>query len=93
MKAVFHGTILAESDNTIQLEGNTYFPSGSLNKEYIENSETKTTCPHKWVASYYNIHVQGKTHTDTGRYYSDPKTWYEHIAGHVAFYPVVSVEE
>jgi len=47
MKAVFHGTILAESDNTIQLEGNTYFPSGSLNKEYIENSETKTTCPHK----------------------------------------------
>jgi len=93
MKATFHGTILAESDNTVLLEGNHYFPAESLNKEHLKESNTKTTCPFKGEASYYDVNIEGYEHTDTGRYYPTPKPGFENIAGHVAFYPVVTIEE
>ena len=73
MKAIWENIILAESNATIVVEGNHYFPPDSINKNYFKDSNTQTTCPWKGLASYYSIVVNGKVNQDAAWYYPDPK--------------------
>ena len=93
MRAIWNGVVLAESDRTIVLEGNHYFPSDSINKIHFTNSDKKTICPWKGTASYYTIDAAGKTNTDAAWYYSDPKSKAAQIKNHVAFWKGVEILE
>ncbi|KAF8600298.1 DUF427-domain-containing protein [Ceratobasidium sp. AG-I] len=79
-------TILAESDKTVVVEGNHYFPPDSINKSLFKDSNTHTTCPWKGVASYYDVEVDGKTISDVAWYYPTTKDAAANIKDHVAFY-------
>lgn len=92
MRAVWNGTVLAESDSTVRVEGNHYFPIESLNREYFESSDTHTTCPWKGKASYYTVVVDGRRNRDAAWYYPAPKAMARKIDGHVAFWNGVTVE-
>lgn len=91
MKAIWNGTVLAESDDTIVVEGNHYFPENSINKEYFTESDTHTTCPWKGEASYYTLKVDGEKNKDAAWYYPEPKELAKNIEGHVAFWRGVEV--
>jgi uncharacterized protein (DUF427 family) len=91
MKATWNGTLIAESDDTVLVEGNHYFPESSLNKQYIAFSNHKTSCAWKGQASYYSLNVNGDINTDAVWYYSDPKPEAEQIRGRVAFWKGVKV--
>jgi len=93
MKAVFNNVIIAESDDTIVVEGNHYFPPQSLKKEYFTASDHKSTCPWKGLASYYSVNVDGKTETDAAWYYNSPSEAAKEIKDHVAFWKGVKVSE
>lgn len=93
MKAVFNNVIIAESDDTIVVEGNHYFPPQSLKKEYFVASDHKSTCPWKGLASYYSVNVDGKTETDAAWYYKSPSEAAKEIKDHVAFWKGVKVSE
>jgi uncharacterized protein (DUF427 family) len=86
MKAIYNNKILAESDNTIVIEGNHYFPPESVNKEYFTETITRTTCPWKGEAYYYTIDVDGDEIRDSDWYYPHPKDAAKEITNHVAFY-------
>jgi len=86
MKATVGDTVLAESDSTVEVEGNQYFPPESLNDEYLEPSDHRTTCPWKGEASYYDIVVDGERHENAAWYYPDPSDAASEIEDHVAFY-------
>lgn len=92
MKAVWGGQVLAESDDTIVVEGNHYFPPDSLDREFFRDSDTHTICPWKGLASYLDVVVDGQSNRDAAWYYLDPKEAAEHIAGYVAFWRGVSIE-
>ena len=92
MKATWNGAVLAESDETIVVEGNHYFPPDALHCEHFTESQTHTTCPWKGVASYYDVVVDGKTNPDAAWYYPTPKDAAKQIAGYVAFWRGVKVE-
>ena len=91
MKAIWNGTVIAESDDTVLVEGNHYFPESSLNKQYIAFSNHKTSCAWKGQASYYSLNVNGDINTDAVWYYADPKPEAEQIRGRVAFWKGVKV--
>lgn len=91
MKATWNGAVLAESDETVVVEGNHYFPADSLNRDFFSPSETHTTCPWKGVASYYSVTVNGKTNPDAAWTYPTPKAAAKEIAGYVAFWRGVTV--
>ena len=91
-KAMWNGVVLAESDETVVVEGNHYFPADSINKEYFQANSSKTTCPWKGVASYYDVVVGGKTNEGAAWYYPAPKPAASEIKDHVAFWRGVSVE-
>lgn len=91
MKAVWNDTILAESDNTIIVEGNQYFPSESVKMEFFKKTNTKTTCSWKGVASYYSIVANGKTNEDCAWYYAEPTEAAKKIKNHVAFWKGVKI--
>lgn len=93
MKATWNNTIIAESEKTVKLEGNHYFPSDSIKMDYFAASPSKSTCPWKGVASYYTIEVDGKTNKDAAWYYADPKEEAVEIKNHVAFWKGVKIEE
>lgn len=90
-KAYVGDVLIAESDETIMVEGNHYFPPTSVNREYFSDNSRQTACPWKGLASYYDIAVDGKTLSAAGWYYPDPKEKASQIKDYVAFYPVVSV--
>jgi uncharacterized protein (DUF427 family) len=92
MKATWNGAVLAESDNTVVVEGNHYFPAESINKEYFEESSTHTHCPWKGEASYYNIVVDGKVNKDAAWYYPETKEAAANIKNYVAFWLGVKIE-
>jgi uncharacterized protein (DUF427 family) len=92
MRAVWNGTVIAESDRTEVVEGNHYFPPDAIKTAYFRASPTRTTCPWKGVASYYNLEVDGHTNRDAAWYYPTPKDAAQHIAGHVAFWKGVEVK-
>lgn len=93
MKAVFNNVIIAESDNTVVVEGNHYFPPQSLKKEYFTASDHKSTCPWKGLASYYSVNVEGKTDANAAWYYKSPSNAAKQIKDHVAFWKGVKVSE
>ncbi len=91
MKAIWNNKVIAESEKTLSLEGNYYFPIESLDKEFISKSETQTVCPWKGTASYYNVVVDGKTNNDAAWYYPTPSSLANKIKDYVAFWRGVEV--
>jgi uncharacterized protein (DUF427 family) len=93
MKAIWNGKVLAESDETVVVEGNHYFPEDSINKDYFKPTETNTVCGWKGTASYYSVEVDGDTNTDAAWYYPNAKEEAKNIENHVAFWKGVEVVE
>lgn len=91
MRATWNGQTIAESDDTVVVEGNHYFPIGSVDPALLVDSATHSTCPWKGEASYYSLNVDGKVNTDAAWYYPEPKSAAEQIRGRVAFWKGVSV--
>jgi uncharacterized protein (DUF427 family) len=91
MKAVWNNIVVAESNKTIVIDGNHYFPSESIYKQYFEESNTHTTCPWKGEASYYHLVVNGEKNKDAAWYYPAPKEAAKDITHHVAFWKGVEV--
>ena len=92
MKATWKGEVLAESDNTVVVEGNHYFPADSIRREHFRENETHTVCPWKGLASYYTVTVDGEANADAAWYYPDPKPEAEQVRDRVAFWKGVKVE-
>lgn len=91
MKATWNGAILAESDRTVVVEGNHYFPPESIREEYFRESSHHTTCGWKGEASYYHVEVGDKTNENAAWYYPTPKDAAKQIAGYIAFWKGVTV--
>ncbi len=91
MKATWHGVTLAESDNTLVVEGNDYFPLESIQRQYFRASEHHTHCPWKGEASYYDIVVDGTVNQAAAWYYPEPKQAAANIKGRIAFWKGVAV--
>jgi uncharacterized protein (DUF427 family) len=91
-KATWNGTVLAQSDETVVIEGNHYFPPQSINKEYFTETDTQSTCPWKGLSNYYDIEVDGKINKDAAWFYKNPNSKAESIKDHVAFWNGVVVE-
>ena len=91
MKAIWNDITLAESDDTIVVEGNHYFPPDSVKRDYLQESDTHTTCPWKGEANYYTVVVSDAVNKDAAWYYPDPKEAAQHIKDYVAFWKGVEV--
>ncbi len=91
-KAIWNGQVLAESDKTIVVENNHYFPPDSLKAEYFKISDTHTVCGWKGTASYYDVVVDGAVNKDAAWFYPTPKAAAQNISGYVAFWRGVKVE-
>jgi len=91
MKAIWNNTVIAESDDTVLVEGNHYFPEDSLNKALTLFSNHKTSCAWKGQASYYSLQVNGEVNVDAVWYYPDPKPEAQAVRGRVAFWKGVKV--
>jgi uncharacterized protein (DUF427 family) len=91
IRATWQGTVLAESDRTVVVEGNHYFPPADVDASHLTSSATSTTCPWKGAASYYDVVVDGATNADAAWYYPHPKDAATEIADHVAFWKGVEV--
>ena len=91
MRATWNGAVLAESDATVIVEGNHYFPPSSVNMQYFTDSSTHTTCPWKGVASYYSLAVNGEINKDAAWFYPMPKDAAKQISGYIAFWKGVKV--
>jgi uncharacterized protein (DUF427 family) len=91
MKAIWNGAVLAESDATVVVEDNHYFPPSSLKMEHFQPSATQTKCWWKGTASYYTVVVDGKQNPDAAWYYPEPKDAAKQIAGYIAFWKGVTV--
>jgi len=94
-KATWNGAVLAEAeaDEVELVEGNVYFPPAAVNRKFLKESQTHTVCPWKGTCSYYDVVVEGQVNKDAAWYYPVTKPAAEHIAGHIAFWKGVSVEQ
>ena len=92
-KAIWEGTLLAESSQCVEVEGNQYFPPDAIKSEYFKPSATHTVCPWKGTASYYDVEVGGKRNHDAAWFYPDIKPAAQQIKGYVAFWKGVKVEK
>lgn len=92
-KATWEGAVLAESNQTVEIEGNQYFPPEAIRKEYFKLSDAHSVCPWKGTASYYDIEVNGKSNAGAAWYYPQPKDAAGRIKNYVAFWKGVSVEK
>lgn len=92
-KAIWNGVVVAESDRFERVEGNVYFPPEAVKREHLRPSETHTTCAWKGEASYYDVVANGDVNRDAAWYYPAPKEAAKQIAGYVAFWRGVKVEE
>lgn len=90
--ATWNGTVIAESDKTVVVEGNHYFPPDSVRTECLNPSSTTSRCPWKGLANYYSLLVEGKTIEDAAWYYAEPSDAAAAIKGYVAFWKGVDVE-
>ncbi len=93
MKAIWNNQVLAESDNTVVVERNHYFPADAINKAFFTSSSTHTHCPWKGEASYYSIVVNGEENKDAAWFYSSPKDAAKEIKDHIAFWKGVEITE
>ena len=92
MKATWNNQVIAESNDTVVVEGNHYFPPNSINKEFFKGSETHSVCPWKGTASYYSIEVNGEVNADAAWYYPETSELAKNIKGYVAFWKGVKVD-
>ncbi len=92
MQAIWNNTVIADSDETIVVEGNHYFPPGSIRRESFAESETHTTCGWKGLASYYDVVVDGARNKDAAWFYPEPKDQARQIKDYVAFWKGVTVK-
>mgnify|MGYP006142688135 FL=1 len=92
MKAIWNGTVIAESDDIVTVEGNAYFPAAALKREYVVPSDHHTTCGWKGVASYYSVQVGDQLNRDAVWYYPDPKPAAAEVRDRVAFWRGVQVQ-
>lgn len=93
IKATWNGEVLAESDQTIVVEGNHYFPPDSIKGEYFQESDNQSICGWKGLASYYDVVVNGARNKDAAWFYPTPHAAANKIAGYVAFWHGVQVHE
>lgn len=93
MKAIWNGTVIAESDDTVVIEGNHYFPESSIKPEFFVSSNHHSVCPWKGTASYYSVQVDGQTNADAAWYYPTPKDAAKRITGRIAFWKGVQVTQ
>ena len=91
MKATWNGAVVAESDNTIVVEGKHYFPADSIKSEYFSPSGMHTICGWKGTARYYDVTVNGDTNKDAAWYYPETKEDAKNIEGYVAFWKGVQI--
>ena len=92
MKATWNDATIAESDKTIVIEGNHYFPPDTIKSEHFQPSEKHTTCPWKGEASYYDVVVNGEVNKDAAWYYPEPKAAAAEIKDYIAFWRGVKVD-
>jgi len=88
---MWNGTVIADSDETVNIEGNQYFPDKSVNKIFLMPSETHTVCHWKGTASYYDVVVDGKTNKDAAWYYPAPSSLAKKIKDYIAFWRGVEI--
>lgn len=93
MKAVWNNTVIAESADTVVVEGNHYFPLAAVNPALLKPSSTTTVCSWKGTANYYTLEVAGRTNPDAVWYYAEPKDAAQQIRGRVAFWKGVQVTD
>ncbi len=93
MKAIWNNEVLAESNETVVIEGNHYFPASSVTQDFLKPSDTTYECPWKGTANYYNLSVAGAENPDAAWYYANPKDAAKEIAGHIAFGNGVQIVE
>ncbi len=93
MKAIWNNMVIADSNDTIVVENNHYFPSDSIKKEFFVSSDTHTGCPWKGEASYYSLIVEGKENKDAAWYYPEVSELARQIKGRVAFWKGVTIEK
>jgi uncharacterized protein (DUF427 family) len=91
-RAVWNGKVIAESDDTIIVEGNHYFPAGSVDPAFLSSSAHHTTCYWKGVASYYDVVVDGQVNRNAAWYYPSPSSAAEQIKDYIAFWHGVNIE-
>jgi len=91
MKAIWNGAVIAQSDDTVLVEGNHYFPDSTLNRNFITFSNHKTMCAWKGQASYYSLIVNGDMNADAVWYYPDPKPEADMVRGRIAFWKGVEI--
>ena len=91
VKAMWNGVVLAESDKTVVVEGNHYFPPDAINEAYFQPNSSHTVCPWKGVASYYDVVVNGQVNQGAAWYYPEPKSAAKSIQNYVAFWRGVRV--
>ena len=92
MKAIWNNQVIAESDETVVVENNHYFPLDSVNQDYLSHSDTTSVCSWKGTANYYSLNVDGAENKDAVWYYAEPKDTAKAIKGHVAFWKGVQVK-
>ncbi len=93
MKAIWNSTVIAESDDTVVVEGNHYFSRDSVLEEYLRDSDTTSICPWKGTASYHHIEIDGEINRDAAWYYPEPKDAASEIRDRIAFWRGVEVTE
>lgn len=92
MQAIWNGQVIAESDKTIIVEGNHYFPPESVKQEFLQPTEHHTVCSWKGLASYYTIAIDGKENQNAAWYYPEPKKAAQNITNYIAFWRGVAVK-
>jgi uncharacterized protein (DUF427 family) len=93
MKAIWNGAVIAQSDDTVVVEGNHYFPLASVNEEYLLPSTHSSVCGWKGTAGYYSLEVNGQVNENAAWFYANPKPDAQHVAGRVAFWHGVKVQD
>ncbi len=93
MKATWNGTVIAQTDDTVVVEGNHYFAADGVKQEYLRPSATTSVCPWKGTASYYSLEVDGVTNKDAAWFYPAPKDAAKEITDRVAFWKGVVVTD
>jgi uncharacterized protein (DUF427 family) len=93
VKAIWQGVTVAESDDTVIVEGNHYFPSDAIDPRYFVPSDTQTVCPWKGTASYYTLAVDGAENPDAAWYYPDPKPAASDVKDRIAFWRGVEISD
>jgi uncharacterized protein (DUF427 family) len=91
-RAIWNGTVIAQSDHCEVVESNPYFPPDAVKREFLRDSHTHSVCGWKGTASYYDVIVNGQTNSDAAWYYPDPKPAANNVKGYIAFWKGVKVE-